>query len=61
MYVAMTNCLTAVIGAFLNVKINCRDCEDKNFVDDILKRGQQLVDDTCALENKIMEITNSKI
>ena len=52
---------TAVIGAFLNVKINCGDCEDKNFVDDILKRGQQLVDDTCALENKIMEITNSKI
>ena len=52
---------TAVIGAFLNVKINCEDCEDKNFVDDILKRGQQLVDDTCALENKIMEITNSKI
>ena len=52
---------TAVIGAFLNVKINCGDCEDKNFVDDILKRGQKLVDDTCALENKIMEITNSKI
>ena len=52
---------TAVIGAFLNVKINCEDCEDKNFVDDILKRGQQLVDDTCALENKIMEITNSRI
>ena len=52
---------TAVIGAFLNVKINCGDCEDKKFVDDILKRGQQLVDDTCALENKIMEITNSKI
>ena len=52
---------TAVIGAFLNVKINCGDCEDKNFVDDILKRGQQFVDDTCALENKIMEITNSKI
>ena len=52
---------TAVIGAFLNVKINCGDCEDKNFVDDILKRGQQLVDDTCALENKIMEITNSRI
>jgi glutamate formiminotransferase/formiminotetrahydrofolate cyclodeaminase len=52
---------TAVIGAFLNVKINCGDCEDKTFVDDILKRGQQLVDDACALEDEIMEITNSKI
>ena len=52
---------TAVIGAFLNVKINCGDCQDKVFVADILKRGQQLVDDTCALENEIMKITNSKI
>ena len=52
---------TAVIGAFLNVKINCGDCEDKDFVADILERGQQLVDDTCALEDEIMKITNSKI
>jgi len=52
---------TAVIGAFLNVKINCGDCEDKAFVADILERGQQLVDDTCTLEDEIMKITNSKI
>ena len=52
---------TAVIGAFLNVKINCSDCEDKAFVKDILKRGQQLVDNACALEKKVMEVTNSKI
>ena len=52
---------TAVIGAFLNVKINCGDCEDKDFVADILERGQQLVDDACALEDEIMKITNSKI
>jgi len=52
---------TAVIGAFLNVKINCGDCEDKAFVADILKRGQQLVDEACALEDEIMKITNSKI
>ena len=52
---------TAVIGAFLNVKINCRDCEDKAFVSDVLKRGQQLVDDACALENEIMKIINTKI
>jgi glutamate formiminotransferase / formiminotetrahydrofolate cyclodeaminase len=52
---------TAVIGAFLNVKINCGDCDDKAFVDDILKRGQQLINDACALEDKIMKITNSKI
>jgi len=52
---------TAVIGAFLNVKINCGDCEDKIFVADILERGQQLVDDACTLENEIIKITNSKI
>ena len=52
---------TAVIGAFLNVKINCGDCEDKDFVADILERGQHLVDDACALEDEIIKITNSKI
>ena len=52
---------TAVIGAYLNVKINCGDCEDKAFVADILDRGQQLVNDTCSLEDEIMKITNSKI
>ena len=52
---------TAVIGAYLNVKINCGDCEDKVFVKDIIKRGQQIVDKTCVLEAKILDITNSKI
>jgi glutamate formiminotransferase/formiminotetrahydrofolate cyclodeaminase len=52
---------TSVIGAFLNVKINCADYEDKKFVKDITKKGQQLVDDACKLENEIMKITYSKI
>lgn len=52
---------TAVIGAFLNVKINCGDCEDKDFVEDILARGQELVDKACALEAEILAVTNSKI
>ena len=52
---------SAVIGAFLNVKINCVDCTDKTFVTDILNRGQKLVDDACILEDEIMNITNSKI
>ena len=52
---------TAVIGAFLNVKINCGDYEDKAFVTDILARGQELVDKASALEVKILELTNSKI
>ena len=52
---------TAVIGAFLNVKINCGDYQDKEFVKDILTRGQKLVDQACKMEEEIMKITNTKI
>tara|TARA_B100001250_G_scaffold87804_1_gene72616 strand:- start:3394 stop:5097 length:1704 start_codon:yes stop_codon:yes gene_type:complete len=52
---------TAVIGAFLNVKINCIDCEDKKFVTETLEKGNKLVDEACALEKVIIDITNSKI
>ena len=52
---------TAVIGAFLNVQINCKDCVDKEFVRKILKKGQQLVDKSSLEEDKIIKIVNSKI
>ena len=52
---------TAVIGAFLNVKINCGDCEDKTFVKDILEKGDKLLKKAVALEESILNITNSKI
>lgn len=52
---------TAVSGAFLNVKINCGDCQDKDFVNDILTKGQNLVDKATELEKEIMNITESKL
>ena len=52
---------TAVIGAFLNVKINCGDCKDKDFVTQILEEGNIVVEKTCSLEKTILKITNSKI
>lgn len=52
---------TAVIGAFLNVKINCKDFDDTKFVDDVLAKGQAIVDKAIAKEVEILEITNSKI
>ena len=52
---------TAVIGAFLNVKINCSDCEDKKFVKDILQKGEKIVKKACSLEDKIINITKSRI
>ncbi len=52
---------TAVRGAFLNVKINCSDCDDKAFVKDIIEKGQKLIDKASDMEKEIIKITNSKI
>ncbi|MEJ6794419.1 MAG: glutamate formimidoyltransferase [Flavobacteriales bacterium] len=52
---------TAVRGAFLNVKINCGDCQDKEFVNRIIEKGNKIVSQAQAIENEIMAITESKI
>ncbi|MEE2931586.1 MAG: glutamate formimidoyltransferase [Bacteroidota bacterium] len=52
---------TAVLGAFLNVKINCGDYKDKKFVEDILKKGENIIKKTTKLEHEILEVTRSKI
>ena len=52
---------TAIIGAFLNVKINCGDFEDKNFVKKTLKQGQEIVNKACKLEEDILKKTNQKL
>ena len=48
---------TAVRGAFLNVQINCLDYNDKSFVDDINKKGKNILEKAIKLENKIISIT----
>jgi glutamate formiminotransferase/formiminotetrahydrofolate cyclodeaminase len=52
---------TAVIGAFLNVKINCKDFDDNEFVTDILAKGEAIVAKAMAKESEILKITNEKI
>jgi glutamate formiminotransferase / formiminotetrahydrofolate cyclodeaminase len=52
---------SAVIGAFLNVKINASGLKDKVFADDVLKRGQEIVSESVKFENEILEIVNVKI
>ena len=52
---------TAVMGAFLNVKINAADYDNPAFVEDVLRRGQDLQDKAIALEAEILQITESKI
>jgi len=52
---------SAVMGAFLNVKINSSDVEDKAWMTDILTRAEQIQTQTIALERKILEIVESKL
>ncbi len=52
---------TAVIGAFLNVKINCIDFDAPEFVSDILAKGEVLVAQAKEKETEILRITYERI
>ena len=52
---------TAVIGAFLNVKINCADLGDKEYVENMLAKANALVDEANKLEAEILKTTIEKI
>lgn len=52
---------SAVMGAFLNVKINAAGLTDKAFASDLTTRGQAIQDKAIALEAEILKIVNSKI
>ena len=44
---------SGVLGSFMNVKVNCGDLKDKDFVNDILSRGNDIQEKTIVLEEKI--------
>lgn len=52
---------SAVIGAFLNVKINAAGLKDKDFAEEILRQGAEIERNAINLEAEIMEIVNRKI
>jgi glutamate formiminotransferase/formiminotetrahydrofolate cyclodeaminase len=52
---------SAVMGAFMNVRINAKDYTDKNFVDNIISKGKEIESQTIALEEDILKIVNGKI
>ncbi|MFA5971564.1 MAG: glutamate formimidoyltransferase [Lentimicrobiaceae bacterium] len=52
---------SAVMGAFLNVKINASGLHDKTFVEKVLTEGNVIQERTMALESEILVIVNSKI
>ena len=52
---------SAVMGAFLNVKINASGLHDKAYVEKVLADGNHLQDMAMAMESDILSIVNSKI
>ncbi len=53
--------MAGVRGAFLNVKINAADLEDKDFVNDIITRGQDILNRAAIMEKEILDIVEAKI
>jgi glutamate formiminotransferase/formiminotetrahydrofolate cyclodeaminase len=52
---------TAVMGAFMNVRINASALNDKEFVNDILTKGKEIQEKAQALEAEILKIVETKI
>jgi glutamate formiminotransferase/formiminotetrahydrofolate cyclodeaminase len=52
---------SAVMGAFMNVRINASGYDDKSFVTDIIAKGKDIENKTIALETEILNIVNEKI
>jgi glutamate formiminotransferase/formiminotetrahydrofolate cyclodeaminase len=52
---------TAVMGAFMNVRINASSYYDKVFVNEILARGKEIENKTIALETDILKIIDGKL
>ena len=52
---------SAVMGAFMNVRINAADYEDKAYVNDIINKGKEIENNTIALEKEILAVVNTKI
>jgi glutamate formiminotransferase/formiminotetrahydrofolate cyclodeaminase len=52
---------SAVMGAFMNVRINAANFDDKIFVNDVVAKGKEIERKAIALEQEILEIVNGKI
>lgn len=52
---------SAVLGAFMNVKINASGYKDKGFVEDVMAKGNAIEQETIALEAEIIKLVNERI
>ena len=50
-----------VMGAWLNVKINAKDLQDKDFANKVSSKGQAIVDKANRLEKEILDLVNNTI
>jgi glutamate formiminotransferase/formiminotetrahydrofolate cyclodeaminase len=54
-------CRTAVMGAFLNVKINAVGLEDKAKAEELMRKGAEIEANAQAMEAEILVMVNTKI
>ncbi len=52
---------SAVIGAFMNIKVNASGYNDKDFIETIITEGAEIERKAIALEDEIIQMVNSKI
>ncbi len=51
----------AVMGAFMNVRVNATGYNDKDFTNNIITKGAEIEADTIALEAEILKLVDAKI
>ena len=52
---------SAVMGAFMNVRINAAGYDDKEYVNDVIAKGKEIEEKAIALEREILGVVNGKI
>ncbi|MGB4284932.1 MAG: cyclodeaminase/cyclohydrolase family protein, partial [Bacteroidales bacterium] len=52
---------SAVIGAFLNVKINAAGLKNKKLAEDFIRRGNEIERKAIEIETEILQMVNEKI
>jgi glutamate formiminotransferase/formiminotetrahydrofolate cyclodeaminase len=52
---------TAVIGAYLNVRINAKDIKDRVFADEMLAKAEEVYFSTIAKEKEVLDYMNTQL
>lgn len=52
---------SAVLGAWLNVRVNCGSIQDKGYVEAVMAQGEALVKAASAAEQEILAIVDTKL